>query len=93
MARRISKKEKSLRSDVPLCGQFPLFQNVSSATAGAMMNRPIFPIDLVDVTVAPVLAWFERLDDRVLRRVKMFRRMFVLTRITTTDVTTCPTQS
>src|SRR5215211_74455 len=42
---------------------------------------------IVGITIAPLLARFERLDDGVLCRVKMFCRVAVLRIVTTADVT------
>src|SRR5438128_2603398 len=41
---------------------------------------------LIHVTPAPVLARLERLDDRMLRRVEVFRGMLVLRRVAAADV-------
>jgi hypothetical protein len=41
---------------------------------------------VVHITPAPILAWLERLDDWVLRLVKMFGCMLVLGRITAAHV-------
>lgn len=64
-----------------------------TASGSAALRRPIFPIDLIDITVAPVLAWFERLNDRMLGRMEVFRRMFVFARITTADMAAGATQA
>ena len=45
-------------------------------------------LDLVDVTPAPILARLDRLHDGMLRLMKVLGRMFVLGRITTTDMAT-----
>jgi hypothetical protein len=41
---------------------------------------------IVDVAPAPIFARFKRLDDRMLGRVKMLRRVFVFRRIAATHM-------
>src|SRR5689334_9023814 len=47
-----------------------------------------FKEDLINVAPGPILPWLERLDDRVVRRVKMFGGVLVLGRVTAAHMST-----
>jgi hypothetical protein len=44
--------------------------------------------DLIDVAPAPVFAWLEGLDDRVIARMEVFGRVLVLRGVATADMPT-----
>jgi hypothetical protein len=50
--------------------------------------RKRFVKHIVNVAIAPIFAFLERFDNRVIGCVEMFGRMFVWRRITAADVTT-----
>ena len=63
------------------------FQNEQSTVPDAHINSmrtsgsQFTCFDLVHITPPPILSWLKRLNDRMLRRVKMFSRVLILRRV------------
>lgn len=68
-------------------------QVCSHSAKGSGGHSGEFKLHLVDIAPAPVFSWLGRSHDRVLRRVKMFRRVLVLRGIAAADVTAGQTEA
>jgi hypothetical protein len=62
-------------------------ENLSTCSSAISHNRERFVKHIVNVAITPIFAFFKRFDDRVVGRVKMFRRVFIGRRIAAADVT------
>jgi hypothetical protein len=70
----------------------PRVSLASNSSARAAANRPILPIHLVNVAIAPVLARLEGFDDRMPGCIEVLRGVFILARIAAADVSATAAQ-
>src|SRR5262245_9540072 len=70
-----------MRHEQLLCGS-----PASNSSAHAAARRPVLPLHLVNVAVAPVLARLEGLDDRMPGCVEVLRGVLILARVPAADV-------
>ena len=65
------------------------FDTTDTRTAGARGYDSAPDVDFIHVAPAPVLAGFDRLDQRMARHVEMLGGVFVFRRVATADVSAC----
>jgi hypothetical protein len=80
------------RTDFVVIFHSPARSLASNSSARAAANRPILPIHLVNVAIAPVLARLEGFDDRMPGCIEVLSSVFILARIAAADVSATAAQ-